>query len=503
MISFNIQSSVFITFLSIFYSGADFQDLRKTNLLTSKGIFRNTVLIGPKLTSNLFSSLAKTVQTENIRESGSELVTEMVLTDLNYKADIEGILTMIGNDDITTILPLLSHKWIPRMRNGELIETVNGIAEMTVLQTTQMVKKNIENNKSDSFYGNLNDYTTDFQINNDNNNVNNDKYYHNNKNKKQSLSSIITEFENVKNFKKHENIFTEITDIELSAISNCPFSVLTQTIISLSTPQFFTLLENFEFFGMDEEIFANEKHGNIANLVETKIAKCLSESVNVFEKYLINEITKFNQMSGIKNEILIENINMNNMNYFSANKKEEIRLKSLNLIRDSARLINRFSELFGTWKLLTKKNKKEFLSFINNPITLFAIQNSEISSNLGLFSSKEFSPSISEEINDEKILFFVGNDNDNNKNNNNNNNNNNGKYDNNKDNKNDYNERLRFESKDDTNNFQNEIETKINFIFALGKFRFPLFSKDKSVYLTEGMTMIKRFFVINLIHNYT
>ena len=68
----------------------------------------------------------------------------MVLTEVNYKADTEGILTMIGNDDIRTILPLLSHKWIPRMRNGELIETVNGIAEMTVLQTTQTVKRSEE-----------------------------------------------------------------------------------------------------------------------------------------------------------------------------------------------------------------------------------------------------------------------------------------------------------------------------------------------------------------------
>ena len=408
----------------------------------------------------------------------------MVLTEVNYKADTEGILTMIGNDDIRTILPLLSHKWIPRMRNGELIETVNGIAEMTVLQTTQTVKNNyqktnFQNNKSD----------------NDNNNDNNDNYNHNNKNEKLSLPSIITEFENVKNFKTHENILTEITDIELSTISNCPFSVLTQTIISLSTSQFFTLLKNFEFFGINEEIFSNEKHGNIANLVETKIEKCLSESVNVFEKYLINEMTEFNRINGNKNEMKIENINLNNLDFFSANKKEEIRVKSLNFIRDSTRLINGFSQLIGSWKLLTKKNKNEFLSFINHPITLFAIQNSEISPYLGLFSSKEFSPSISEEINNEKILFFTGSDNDNN-----NNNNNEKYYD--KDNKNNYNVRLKFEKKDDTNKFQNEIETKIDFIFALGKFRFPLFSKEKSVYSTEGMTVINYFFVTYLIHNY-
>jgi hypothetical protein len=438
----------------------------------------------------LFSSLAKTVQNENIREIDGELVTEMVLTEMNYKTDIEVILTMIGNDDIRTILPLLSHKWIPRMRNSELIETVNGIAEMTVLQTTQTVKNN---EISTSINGNLNDLNSDFQ----NNSYNNDYYYYhnNNKNGKQSLSSIIIEFENVKNFKKHDNIFTEITDIELSTISNCPFSVLTQTTISLSTSQFFTLLENFEFFGINEEIFANEKHGNIANLVETKIVKCLSETVNVFEKYLLNEITDFDKINGNKNEIKIENMNMNNLNFFSFNKKEEIRVKSLNFIRDSTRLINGFSELFGTWDLLTNKNKEEFLSFIDNPNTLFAIQNSEISSNLGLFSSKEFSPSISEEINNEKILFFIGNDNDNN-NNNNDNNNSNEKFSNNKDNKNNYNERLEFGDKDDTNSFQNEIETKIDFIFALGKFRFPLFSKDKSLYLTEGMIMTKHFLLL-------
>lgn len=401
---------------------------------------------------------------------------------------------MIGNDDIRTILPLLSHKWIPRMRNGELIETVNGIAEMTVLQTTQTVKsEKISSSIDGNLYDQNNDFSTNDNDNDNNNNVNNSNYYHNNENEKQSLSSIISEFENVKTFKIHENIFTEITDTELSTISNCPFSVLTHTIISLSTSQFFTLLENFEFFGINEEIFSDEKHGNIANLVETKIVKCLSESVIVFEKYLINEMTEFNKKNGNKNEMTIENINMNNFNSFSSHKKEEIREKSLNLIKESTRLIDGFSQLFGTWKLLTKKNKNEFLSFINNPITSYAIQNSESSSNLGLFSSKEFSPSISEEIYNEKILFFIGSDNDNK--NNNNNNDDNEKY-NNKDIKNNYNERLKFENKDDTNNFQHEIETKINFIFALGKFRFPLFSKEKSVYLTEGMTVIKHFFLL-------
>lgn len=459
-------------------------------------MFRNIALIGPNETSQLFSSLAKSVQNENIREIDGESVTEMVLTEMNYKTDIEELLTIIGNDDIRTVLPLLSHKWIPRMRNGELIETVKGIAEMTVLQTTRTVKNSFENNRSNSIYGNLNDQKTDFKINNNdndnknnNNNINNNDNYRNNKNGKESLSSIITEFENVINFKKHENIFTEITDIELSTISNCPFSVLTQTIMSLSTTQFSTLLENFEFFGMNEEIFAIEKHGNIANLVETKIVKCLSESVNVFEKYLMNEITELNQNNGNKNDMKIENMNMNNLHSFSSNKKDKIKEKSLNFIKDGTRLINGFSEIFGTWKLLTKKNKKEFLSFMENPITLFAIQNSEISSNLGLFSSKEFSPSISEEINNEKILFFIGSDNDNN------NNDNNEKYGNNKDNKTNFNERLKLENKDNSNNLQNEIETKIDFVFALGKFRFPLFPKEKLVDLIEGITVTIRFFV--------
>lgn len=461
-----------LSFLLHVLLGANFDDLRNARLLTHQGVFRNIHLIGPKLTSNIFSSLAKTIQNENIREIDNNLLPKNFFTETKFNRKIEEILQVIGNDDIRTILPLLSHKWIYRMRNGELIETVIGITEMTVFQTSKTVKNSAKNIKTNNFNENLlsifeNDLKIDKGYTDDNINDNNinddDNNYDSDINEKQTLSSIIIEFEFIKNSNKHENNYTDITDIESSTISNRPFSVLTHTINSLSTSQLFTLLENFEYFGINKEIFLNVKHGNIANLVETKIVNSLLESVNAFEKYLLQEISEINKLNEKKNEIKIENFNFN---LFSSQKKEEIIKKSLNFIKSSTRLINNISNLFGSWYSISEKNKNKFYFFMKSYVTLFSIQNFENILNSKSFLLNEFSPSISEEINNEKIIIFKsGNRDQSNK---------------------------EIENKEIYNdNYEKNIETKIDFIFALGKFRFPLFSEEKTVNFRGGMPNIE------------
>ena len=203
-------------------------DVHRTGLFGPYGIFRNTQLIGPKLTSNIFFSLGKISEekVENINFSGENIeirnisrksqnngfddknenkIMHLKINQVENKNQIEFIevnknieneIAPINknenlrdrndnffDDKFNEILKYLSYKWIGKMRSVELVETLTGILSIsTNLNFDNNYNNNNNNNNNNDNSSNNNDNNNDNDKNNDKNknNDNNDNNKYNN-----------------------------------------------------------------------------------------------------------------------------------------------------------------------------------------------------------------------------------------------------------------------------------------------------------------------------------
>ena len=516
-------------------------DVNRTGLFGPYGIFRNTQLIGPKLTSNIFLSLGKiseekvedvnfsdeNIQIRNIppisQNNGFDDKNENKIVNLkinqvenkNQNEFIESnknIEIEIGPIDknknlrdrnnnfydnkFHETLKYLSYKWIGKMRSVELVETLTGILSISTKLNYDNDNYNINNNKN-NYYDNVDNDNNNIN-NNDNKNDNNDNNYNNNNNNDNN-NNYNNNYNNNNNIQKSEinnniilcdeffkianhgndNNQMEHNDIknikitnnnniinmnELITITNNPFSLLEQSITTFPPKKIISFFENLKEFGVTSELISQKKHENLATLLEENILRSLTESSTKLE-HSLRSFGIFPREKG--NEIRNEAINLD---------IEKINNYVDDYLKTCTKLINNFSTFRGPWNLITKKNKNKFQCWIQDPITIFAIQyreefyafnnyGEEGSLHVVDFNAEhslkneipyKFSSTI-QPINSEKIKLKIN---------------------------------LNSNSKSENSNkigeivFREpeifsvlEIKSKTDFLFSLGKFRFPILSK--------------------------
>ena len=161
---------------------------------------------------------------------------------------------------------------------------------------------------------------------------------------------------------KMTNNNKDMNNIESDNIQNNPFSLLEQSITLFPPKKIFLFFENLKEFGITSELISQKKHENLAILLEENILRSLMECSASLEHSL--------RSSGIFPR---EKENKQN------NKEIDFDIEKINNCIDDylkicTKLINNLSSIRGPWNLITKKNKIKFHKWIQDPITIFAIQ---------------------------------------------------------------------------------------------------------------------------------
>ena len=435
-------------------------------------------------------------------------------------------------------------------KNDEINDYNNNIKKYKNIDSKNIY--NYDNNKKHSNVDdNTNNYNNNINSNNKNNINNNDDINNNNVNNNNKINDMNDNNNNNNNNNnsndnedKVENKIdrnltiksnNDINYVDSISNSNNYYFIFKEIVHSMKPKKIILFLKNLKKYHISSEIISQKKHENFANLIEENIIRSLTESSRCLEHFLrsknvlpeikdneeknillpishVKETSNFldkNEENKIENQNQNENkIENQNQNQNGKENENEIICNEIeNYLNICSKLINELFELRGSWTEINTKNKGKFQDWVQDPFLIFALQYQEKvllnKNNFEKEDSLQFIGNAAERSldniilstnsyrtkpkNSEKVKLKINLDfknlnlfDENEKN-----------YFKENRKENEKSEKSEKYLSEQLNIFfpVGEINSKIEFLFSLGKFRFPLFSEfsDFSDFSSKGL----------------